>query len=121
MAMLNDKGEWVDNQPTTATPTRADYIAGRCTYEEFYGAVAKDAGVNFNADSWLVKQALVSTDEHYNDIPINRWDAAAAGYRTQIVAALKARGDFWSLSGGLCTMKAAVKQAIEKIKAEENK
>ena len=54
----------------------------------------------------LISRVDASSGPPFNDVPIQVWDAHAALYQRQIDRALRARGDFWSMAGGLCTLKA---------------
>lgn len=112
MARLHE-GRYVDDIPAQS-PTRAQYLNGECTHREFYGAVVKDAGIRYTPEDFIVQRAMESKDGHYNDIPLTAWDAEAAVARPAISRALKAHGDFWSLAGGLCVVKEAVRQVIER-------
>ena len=96
--------------------TRKDYMDGRVTHAEYYTSVAKAAGVSF-ADSQMlpkVRDALEKGDEHLNTISLTTWDAMALfpTCRANISRALKAHEDFWSLAGGVCTLKQAAKNAV---------
>jgi hypothetical protein len=102
----------------TATPTRADYLEGRCTHAEYYRAVNKTAGIRYSPDSPLVVQAraaLKTGDQHLNSIPLQQWDSRAASAQTSIATALHKHGDFYSLAGGVCAMKQAVIDAANSI------
>lgn len=95
--------------------TREDYMNGKVTHKEFYRSVAHEAGISFANSSMLpkIKAALASGDEHLNTIPLQTWDALAHVSRTQIATALKKHGDFYSMAGGVCTLKAAAIEAAE--------
>lgn len=98
--------------------TRKDYMEGRVTHEQFYSSVAKTAGISFERSDLLprVKAALEAGDEHLNSIPLALWDNRAANpvTRANISRALKEHGDFFSLAGGVCTLKQAAKNAAGK-------
>lgn len=96
---------------------RKDYMEHRATHREYYGSIVKEAGIVFPADHPLVvagAQALSRGDEHMNTIPLSRWDDEAARRQAYINRALREHGDFWSMAGGVCVMKEAVRQAIER-------
>jgi hypothetical protein len=96
--------------------TRQDYLDGKVTHEEFYGSVAKLAGIDLSTAApnlmSRVKDALADGDEALNTIPLALWDSMARASRVAIEPALKAHGDFWSLAGGVCTLKTAAKLAV---------
>jgi hypothetical protein len=93
--------------------TRKDYMDGKATFAEYYGDVLDAAGVTFGPDHPMVLRAEKSTDEHYNDIPLNSWDLLAEGFRVAVGRPLRDRGDGWSLAGGVCLAKTAVRRAVE--------
>lgn len=98
--------------------TRKDYMEGRVTHEQFYSSVARAAGISFAQSDLLprVRTALEAGDEHLNSIPLALWDRRAENpvTRANISRALKEHGDFFSLAGGVCTLKQAAKNAAGK-------
>ncbi len=94
--------------------TRKDYLEGRCSHRDFYGQIVERAGLVFPSDHALVQRARRSTDPHYNDIPLALWGSAAVSAKPAITRALKETGDFWSLAGGVCTIKEAVRRVVER-------
>lgn len=94
--------------------THAAVLAGTVAHREYFAHVAKLAHIRFNADSILVQRAMKSTDPYFNDIPLDIWDMAARQVSAHISAALKQCSDFYSLSHGVCTIKEAVRQAVER-------
>lgn len=102
------------------TPTRKQYLDHEVTHEEYYRAIAETAGIWLGPDHPLVKQALTSTDEHYNDVPLKVWDSYFPIYRMQLQRALKAHAgtEGVSLSDNTCTLKQAVRDAIARIPKE---
>jgi hypothetical protein len=104
----------IEDVPQVA-PSRADYMAKRCTFEDFYRAVNATAGLKIrNADLLArVKRALVNGDQHLNTIPLVTWDVMAIGHESQIRDALRQHGDFYSLAGGVCCLKQAARDAVQ--------
>ena len=94
--------------------TRKEYIAGEVSHREYYGMLVKLAGIRFPDNHPLVLKAKDSSDPHFNDIPLNRWDVAASGFEHAVRAIMPEIGDAWSLAGGVCIAKEAVRQAIER-------
>ncbi len=96
--------------------TRQDYLEGRCEHSEYYGEIAKVCGVAFtdSADIARFKRAL-ATDSNLNSIPLAWWDGRAAALMTYngaaVRRALKERGDFYSMAGGVCILKEAARKA----------
>ena len=86
--------------------TRQQYMSGEATHRQYYLEVAIAAGVKLDKIYLDHVRRCLPWDEHLNNIPLNTWDVLALGYRGSISRELKARGDFWSDAGGVCTMKA---------------
>lgn len=98
----------------TTLPTRQDYMGGKVTFEQFYESVAAMAGIAISEELVArVKATLANGDEHLNTIWLPMWDRLADENRTAITRALKAHGDFYSMAGGVCTMKAAARKAAQ--------
>ena len=92
---------------------RKNYLAGKVTHEEYYSAIAKDAGIDYSDSDRLDEfRTAFKKDEHLNNIPLEEWDAKAHFTQQAVGQALKKRGDFYSLASGVCTHKQAVKNAI---------
>lgn len=95
-------------------PQRKDYMDDKVIFAEFYGSVAKAAGITFDSIVFLdkVKAALVAGDEHLNTIPLAQWDAMAIRNEAALRRALKLHGDFYSLGSGVCAFKQAARDAV---------
>jgi hypothetical protein len=107
------------NAPTeTKLFTRKDYLAGDCTYRQYYGQIVRLAGIRLSKQDKLVKDCTPSNqrtvDEHYNHIGLPTWDTYSGSARRGISKAFKQCGDSWSLAGGICVIKEAVRQAVER-------
>ena len=106
---------FVDDPPAQCEPTRAQYMNKEVTFEDYYRAIARDAGVTFvNAPQEFLKRckcALDSGDTHLNTIPIAQWDSYAYAAQRATSPAFKRHGDFWSLAGGVCIAKQMARDA----------
>lgn len=98
-------------------PTRKDYMENRVTFEEYYGAIVKEAGISYANSSLLprVKAALEAGDEHLNTISLQVWDQQAIGTQNIVARVMKEHGDTYSLAGGVCVHKTAAKLAAEEL------
>lgn len=96
-------------------PTRAQYLAGKVTFEAYYRAIACNAGVSFASGSRAfidrVKRALVAGDKHLNTIPLAIWDGYAIAAQSATGPTFRRHGDSWSLAGGVCVAKQAARDA----------
>lgn len=93
--------------------TRQDYMTGKATHREYYADVLRSAHISFSKEDPIVIKAAASKDKHYNDISLARWDSLALLNSGRLATAFKERNDFYSLAGGVCAMKEAVRQAVE--------
>ena len=95
---------------TVTGMTRKDYMENRITHLEYYGNVARIAGIRFS-EEFLTRcdKALTAGDEHLNTIPLSTWDMMGAAWRVRIASALKQVNNTGgvSLSDLVCTLKSA--------------
>lgn len=104
---------------------RQDYMNKKCTHDEYYSQFVNDGvlnTVNMFIGSDKIKR---STDEHFNDIPLNKWDAMADSLRHCCGRAVSDSNDSThnkptkkgfvsvSLSDMVCVAKAAARQIRE--------
>ena len=99
--------------------TRAQYMAfkGEAQMREFhrkyYGQIAEEARIGFSAGFIAdCAAALAAGDEHLNTIRLSRWDSMTTRYEPAVRAAVKKRGDFYSLGDGVCALKEAARRAV---------
>jgi hypothetical protein len=101
-----------------ATPTRADYLEGRCTHAEYYGAICRDAGIHYSPDHHLVtlaREALAAGDEHLNRISLGVWDRQSPRpIPSALAEAFRSRGDYATPAGLVCVHKQAVREAVRR-------
>ena len=93
---------------------RIDYLEGRISFDQYYGALAKELGVSFKKSPMLprIKAALITGDEYLNSIPLRDWDRIAIMYNSGSVnKVLKAHGDSFSLASMVCILKQAAREA----------
>jgi hypothetical protein len=104
---------------TRAIITRNEYMEGRASHEDYYGGIVAECGVDFKdaKDIARFREAL-KTDKNMNNIPLAWWDAKAQALMVYngaaIRKALKDRGDFYSMCGGVCILKTAARMAAER-------
>ena len=104
-------------------PTRADYMGGKVSFEDYYRSIWQKAGIRvvglYSSLGPRVRRALAEGDEHLNTIPLLHWDNIATFWQDQISESLKRHGDAWSLAGGVCTVKQAAIDQERQVMAEE--
>lgn len=100
--------------------TRNDYMQGHATCQEYYAEIARESGIDYSNANIMprVCRAIESGDVHLNSIALTCWDTRAIFTRERITPALKARGDNYSLAGGVCTHKAAARVAYDRLKGK---
>jgi hypothetical protein len=117
LILIDSRTRYAIEDVSQIAPSRADYMEGRCTFADFYRAVNATARLTVRKEELLgrVKVALTSGDEHLNTIPLVEWDSMARSCELQIREALRHHGDFYSLCGGVCCLKQAARDAVEKV------
>lgn len=105
------------NAETKKLPTRSDYMNGKVSHHAYYLSIAKHAGLSLASSPLLprIKAALADGDVHLNTITLDTWDSMALNPLTipAVATSAKKHGDFWSLSVGVCALKAAARDAVE--------
>ena len=91
--------------------TRKQYLNGECTHRQYYGQFV-NAGTKARVLSGIGLEALKkSTDPHFNDIPLNKWDnlvlhcPGSSGFAKA--------GDYYTLAGGVSLLKEAARQILD--------
>lgn len=94
--------------------TRADYIEGRASHDEYYLEIAKELGIK--PDDEMIqraKKALEAGDEHLNTIPLREWDVWAMSllaFRSpEINRAFCKRGTVPAMADLVCMLKAVTR------------
>ncbi len=98
--------------------TRQEYMAASLEDQaakcrQYYSEIALAVGVKPSERLLEMCRNGPNKDGWFNDVHNSVWDRAALPYKDLISSELKKRGDFWSLSGGLITMKMAVALILE--------
>jgi hypothetical protein len=101
---------------TTQAYTRQQYFTNECTHEQYYGqfitpyimqVVKEQIGLQ------NIKNALTAGD-NLNSIPLTRWDALATSIKSNTISeAFRKAGDYPTLAGYVCLLKAAARQLIK--------
>lgn len=75
-------------------------------HHQYYLGLANAVGLTL--PEWIKKDVLASKDEHFNDIPLSKWDGLAEMARPAIARANKIINgqSVWSLCDGGCVFKA---------------
>ena len=94
------------------TFTRKQYMEGECTHDQYYDQFVTQDLKNTVLRSIPEKQIVMSRDESFNDIPLRSWDWLA---RLNPVEPKKFKelGDFTTMAGQICALKAAARQIRE--------
>lgn len=91
--------------------TRKDYMAHKCTHDEYYSQFVDDSILDL-VSSYIGRRAITkSTDPHFNNIELSRWDNLHLPILLHC-GALLARGNSSggvSLSDTVCVAKAAAR------------
>lgn len=95
---------------------RTEYMNGDCSHQEYYVQLADLAGICSIPDriQAMSCRALASGDEHLNSISLGTWDNLARPlcHDPQVKEAFQMAGDFVTLAGMVCCLKAlAIREA----------
>lgn len=94
--------------------TRKAYLNGECTHREYYAQFVDDSIISEILRRIGKDAILASTDKHFNDIPLERWDTLVHYAITHAASeALRDAGDCLTLAGGVCILKEAARQIKE--------
>ena len=85
--------------------SRADYINGKATHDEYYGQFVNEYTENAVLRAIGKKRILESKNEHFNDIPLELWD----NINYLLPKLLRDCGDYPTLSAKVCILKCAAK------------
>ena len=97
--------------------TRTDRLNNKVSHDEYYAQFVTDSVINRVVDSIGIKAILASTDEHFNNIKLQRWDRTGVIDHT-VSLLLKEAGEGVSLATNVCIAKQAAQQ-IKKAKGEK--
>ena len=91
--------------------TRKQYLNKDCTHRQYYGQFV-NAGTKARVLSGIGLAALKkSTDAHFNDIPLHKWDRLVP--KCTGSAGFAKAGDYYTLAGGVSLLKEAARQILE--------
>lgn len=90
--------------------TRKQYLAGECTLDQYYLAIADAAGMRASdpGRTKACRAALVGGDEHLNTISLPNWEKPIPASACKIMREL---GDYPTLAGAVCLWKSLYKRA----------
>lgn len=91
--------------------TRQDYMADKCTHEQYYAQFINDSGIEMVQKSKAFKCVLKSGSKDLSVAPVAEWDLiGTAGEAANLLVTL---GDRWTLSAAVCINKAIARQLLE--------
>jgi hypothetical protein len=88
--------------------TRQDYMQNKCTHEQYYRQFVNDNVILMLKDSIGIDRIKKAKDKHFNDIPLYKWDNI--GLSCDVVDLLKQAGDYYTLAGQVCILKAGARK-----------
>lgn len=91
--------------------THEEYMAdSENLHVAFFAEIAQEAEVVIDRPEQY--RSELERDPNLNTRGLPYWDSLAHPYRRAAATALRARGTFWSLSVGVCIVKAAIRDAL---------
>ena len=108
------------------TISRIQYIQGEATHQEYYDQFVSQATINYVVSRIGSETLLASTNKHFNDIPLVRWDnlvlPLANTFKSvrwdnltsvlPLAITFKSAGDWATPAGLVCVAKAAARQYV---------
>ena len=103
--------------------TRAEYLRQsgdpKQAHRTYYSQFVDERVLTLVSRRWdvefLVEQ--YAYDKHLNCIPLNHWDALVNRLPTTVPKKMEELGDYLTLGGGVCVLKEAARQLVEKFLA----
>lgn len=89
----------------------ADREAAQAAHRRYYGQFVNQRTIDYVVRAIGSDALLASTDPHFNDIPLSKWDNLVP--RLPLAASLRDAGDYMTLCGGVCIAKEAARQYVE--------
>lgn len=98
--------------------TRKQYLNKECTHREYWGQFVNSHTKNLVRTHIGFSKIMQSDDPHFNDIPLEKWDAITLGHYSRAI--LRKVDGCVSIANQVCTLKESARQIVEqavKIKA----
>lgn len=90
--------------------TRQQFNDSKCSFREYFSQFVNDCNIQIVKKYIGVEAIEKSTDEHFNDIPLKKWDSLPIA---QVCDKLKRGGDYLTLADKVCIMKECARQIKE--------
>jgi len=90
--------------------TRKEYMEGKISHEEYYGQFTNKEFSKRVARIIGEEKLRTSTDPHFNDIPLKKWDVISVPLGT--AEKMKECGDYLTQAGIVCIAKLAARQFV---------
>lgn len=88
--------------------TRSQYLDGVCTHNEYYAQFVNEPILDCVKGRIGVENIKKSTNKHFNDIPLRKWDDII-GITTTQQKLMKELGESYTIAVGVCILKAAAR------------
>jgi hypothetical protein len=85
-------------------------------HRRYYAQFVNDAVKDMVITDMGGKEKLIAAykkDEHFNSLPLYRWDSMAVALRSLYNSVGKQLGDYYSNAGAVCILKEAARQIVE--------
>jgi hypothetical protein len=103
--------------------TRAQYLAGECSHQEYYGQFVNQWILTCVKGKYGVNRLIEAEklDINFNTIPLYSWDQLNIMSAVDQELWAAANGSrYYSLSDNLCIQKQAARMIVEKYHSEQN-
>ena len=96
--------------------TREDYLNKKCTHDEYYSQYVTE-GTIYIVENYFGRDKLIEAfaeDEHFNSIPLHRWDSLTQFVAGAFITKMKELGESNSLSALVCIIKTAARILVKR-------
>lgn len=96
--------------------TRKQYLAGECSFDEYYGQFVsdRDRSILLSVIGEATLKKAYDEDHNFNTISLSTWDRMTPSKVPFTVAEkIRESGDYPTLCGLVCILKAAAKQIVK--------
>ena len=95
-------------KPIQTKFSRSEYLDGQVDHQKYYGQMVTQSIIQSVVSSIGVDKILDSKDEHFNDIPLSKWDKATRTFDVNRWP----EGDSPSQAGLVCVAKAGAREFL---------
>lgn len=102
------------NQAEIVIPSHKDYLDGKISHRDYYRTLGQAIGLTANDVPFGAEEICASKDEHFNDLPLAKWDAQHFNVMNKVKAAHRTEITGWSISKTVSCLKTIAQDIRDK-------